>query len=335
MSGDPIAVPPGGGGEYTPRPLTPGDRIILEEIRNGYADRNGHTYVDIDSLPANDNGFTPSVLKYAAERKIQLVFRDNGVTLTFTYTAMLNALQGATDDETVYVIIKVADPNIQQDVYSTLHRSYWVIDELIYEVLFKIGDRIVTTVSEPVKVEIDLTRKPLTFAQLAKLKALRYKNGEGIELGGGNQWTNLVYTFFTSEFSVYLVAPQNARTVIKLTIGSPILYVNDIPFTMDVEPELVNDRTMVPLRFLYECLDARVNWNEETQIINIVGGSNMINLTVEIGKLQDGMDTVPYIKQDRAFVPVRFVTETLGGYVEWRQEGQMVYIVYDPVNPLR
>jgi hypothetical protein len=334
MSDDPSAVP-GGGGGYAPRPLTPGDRIILEEIGSGYADRNGHTFVDIDTLPVNDNGFTPSILEYAARRNLRLVFRENGVTLTFTYKAMMDAIRGASDSETVYVIIRVADPSIQRDVHSTLHNSYWVIDDLVYEVIFMIGSRIVTHVTEPVKVEIDLSRKPLTYAQLSKLKALRYKNGEGIELGGGNQWTNLIYTFFTSEFSVYLVAPQNARTVITLTIGSPIIYVNDIPFTMDVEPELVNDRTMVPLRFLYECLDASVDWNESTQVISVTGGSNMISLVVEIGKLQDGMDAAPYIKQNRAFIPVRFVTETLGGYVEWREEGRTVYIVYDPVNPLR
>jgi hypothetical protein len=333
MSDDPIAVPPGGGGFA--RPLTPGDRIILGEINSGYTDRNGHTYVDVDTLPANNNGFTPWVLRSAAEKNLQLIFHNNGVTLTFTYTAMLDAIRGVPDDDTVYVIIKVAEPDIQQDVHSSLRSSYWVIDELVYEVIFKIGNRIITNVSEPVKVEVDLSRKPLTYAQLAKLKALRYKNGEGIEIGGGSPYGSLVYTFFTGEFSVYLVAPVNARTVITLTIGSPVLYVNDVPFMMDVSPELVNDRTMVPLRFLYECLDAAVNWDRDTQRISITGGSSMISLIVEIGKLQDGMDTAPYIKQDRAFLPVRFITETLGGYVEWRDEGQTVYIIYDPVNPLR
>jgi hypothetical protein len=308
----------------------------MEQIGNGSADRNGYTFVDIDTLPPHNNGFTPSILRYAANRQIQLIFRSNGMTLTFTYAAMIQALQGASDDETAYVIIKVADPAVQQDVFSALHNKYWIIEDLVYEVIFKIGNRTVTTLSEPVKAEIDLTQKPLTYAQMAKLKALRFKNGEGIELGGGNGWkSSMVYIFYTSEFGVYLVAPMNARTVIMLTIDSPVIHVNDMPFTMDVSPELVNDRTMVPLRFLYECLDAVVDWNQNTQVINITGGSAMVNLTVEIGKLQEGMDTAPYIKQDRAFIPVRFVTETLGGYVEWREEGQNVYIVFDPVNPLR
>jgi hypothetical protein len=145
----------------------------------------------------------------------------------------------------------------------------------------------------------------------------------------------LVYTFYTSEFSVYLVAPMNARTEIILTIDSVEVSLNGAVFEMDVSPELVNDRTMVPLRFLYECLDAAVSWNRDTQAISITGGSNMISLIVEIGKLREEMDTAPYIKQDRAFVPLRFITETLGGYVEWREAGRMVYILYDPVNPLR
>jgi hypothetical protein len=307
----------------------------MEQINDGAADQNGYTLVDVDALPPNNNGFTPSILEYAADRQIQLIFSSGGMTLTFTYAAMTQAIQGASDAETVYVITKVADPEIQRDVSAALHNRYWIVGDLVYEVMFRVGNRYIATVSEPVKVEIDLRQKPLTYAQLTKLEALRYKDGEGFELGGGNPWSSLVYTFYTGEFGVYLVAPVNARTVVILTIDSPVLYVNDRSFMMDVSPELVNDRTMVPLRFLYECLDAAVDWNMDTQIINITGGSSMINLTVEIGKLQAGMDTAPYIKQDRAFIPVRFVTETLGGYVEWREEGQTVYIIFDPVNPLR
>lgn len=34
---------------------------------------------------------------------------------------------------------------------------------------------------------------------------------------------------------------------------------------MDVAPEITNDRTMLPARWVAEALDAEVEWDEETQ----------------------------------------------------------------------
>jgi hypothetical protein len=297
-------------------------------MANGSADQAGQTVVDIDALPSDNNGFTPSILDGAARRNLRLVFKSGGLTLTFTYRAMLQAIAGTPDSDLVYVIVRPGDNAICREVASTLGGQYKIVNELVYEILFKKGNQWVTGFSDPVKIEVDLTGKPLSYAQLSKLKALRYKNQSGIQLGGENQWSHRRYTFYTGELSVYLLAPAHTLTQIRLAVGDPAIYVNEAPFLMDVSPELVNDRVMVPLRFLYECLDASVEWNRETRIIKV--GNRILNLSIEIGRLQEGMDTAPYIKQDRAFVPVRFVTETLGGYVEWREEGQMVYIIYRP-----
>ncbi len=57
--------------------------------------------------------------------------------------------------------------------------------------------------------------------------------------------------------------------VVQLTIGSNILLVNGASITMDVAPEIVSDRTMLPIRHVAEVLGADVGWDPVTQTVTI------------------------------------------------------------------
>lgn len=57
--------------------------------------------------------------------------------------------------------------------------------------------------------------------------------------------------------------------VVKATIGSTVAYVGNETVTLDVGPQLINDRTMVPVRFVSESLGAKVDWISETQTVTI------------------------------------------------------------------
>lgn len=50
--------------------------------------------------------------------------------------------------------------------------------------------------------------------------------------------------------------------VIKLTLGSDKMYVNDEEVTLDVAAQVVNDRTLIPLRALVEAMDKKVFWDD-------------------------------------------------------------------------
>lgn len=58
--------------------------------------------------------------------------------------------------------------------------------------------------------------------------------------------------------------------VVILTVGSKAAYVNEKSVSLDVPAMLVNDRTMVPVRFISESLDADVGWDEETNTVVII-----------------------------------------------------------------
>ena len=59
------------------------------------------------------------------------------------------------------------------------------------------------------------------------------------------------------------------ETTVNMTIGSNIMTVNGTPTTMDVAPEAVDGRTMLPARYLAEALGATVTWNAITNSIEI------------------------------------------------------------------
>ena len=59
-------------------------------------------------------------------------------------------------------------------------------------------------------------------------------------------------------------------TVIQLTIGDPVMLVDDSQVQMDVAPEIIPPgRTMLPLRYVAEGLGAGIEWDEENQEVII------------------------------------------------------------------
>lgn len=70
---------------------------------------------------------------------------------------------------------------------------------------------------------------------------------------------------------------QTTRTVtatkegirVILVIDSVTATVNDVKQTLDTPPQIVNGRTLVPLRFLAETFGATVLWNQNTRVITI------------------------------------------------------------------
>jgi len=57
--------------------------------------------------------------------------------------------------------------------------------------------------------------------------------------------------------------------VVQLKIGSTALMINGATITMDVAPEITNDRTMLPIRFVAQAFGATVGWDAATQTVTI------------------------------------------------------------------
>ena len=93
----------------------------------------------------------------------------------------------------------------------------------------------------------------------------------------------------------------------------------------DAYPELKNDRTMVPVRAVAETLGAEVEYLEG-KVVQITQGDTVLTLAIggdTVQAVTNGetrelkMDAVSYVKADRTYVPLRFVSEALGLDVHW------------------
>ena len=67
-------------------------------------------------------------------------------------------------------------------------------------------------------------------------------------------------------------------TEIKLTIDSNTAYLNGAEKALDVAPTIINDRTMLPIRFIAESFVYTVMWNQDSQTVTIINADNIENV---------------------------------------------------------
>lgn len=65
------------------------------------------------------------------------------------------------------------------------------------------------------------------------------------------------------------VIAQKGDDILELKIGSKQALKNYQPISLLTEAKIINDRTMVPLRFVSESFGAKVDWDENTRTVNI------------------------------------------------------------------
>lgn len=78
---------------------------------------------------------------------------------------------------------------------------------------------------------------------------------------------------------------------IILQIGSKVAYVDGVEVEIDTYPEILNNRTIVPLRFIAETLGLIVEWDGETETIEIDEESVETELEEDTQQIQDTEQT--------------------------------------------
>ncbi len=137
----------------------------------------------------------------------------------------------------------------------------------------------------------------------------------------------VLFAAITAVFLVFPVAAENEITVM----------INGVQAEFDVQPQIVNDRTMVPMRKIFETLGAEIEWIEQGGMIFATKGSKII--AMQIGKsifsitdvltgetVNVELDVAPMIVDSRTLVPLRAVSEALDMNVEWDGANRMAII---------
>lgn len=137
--------------------------------------------------------------------------------------------------------------------------------------------------------------------------------------------------FLSSDKTIYAIWKQNSVKAIVLTIGSTVAEVSGKTIYNDVAPLVINDRTMLPARFVAENLGVDVQWDADKECVIIDGRNRYIELFVgsnfaKVDGEPQALDSALFIENGRTYCPVRFICEALGADVEWIEESQRVVI---------
>lgn len=117
--------------------------------------------------------------------------------------------------------------------------------------------------------------------------------------------------------------------------NEPKVLLNGEQMTFEVNPFIEYDRTFVPMRAIFEAVGAKVEWDDETRTVHAVRGEGneasfvslqIGNTTAFVNGASVEFDVASQIKDDRTFVPLRFVVEALGEKVEWDNDNYTVVI---------
>ncbi len=107
--------------------------------------------------------------------------------------------------------------------------------------------------------------------------------------------------------------------------------INGKNIVSDVAPFIDNDRTLVPIRVISENLGYSVNWDNQTRKVTVKNNDKSIELTigkkeVNINGTNNSIDVAPMIKNERTFVPLRFISESFDNDVNWDNNTRTVRI---------
>ncbi len=107
----------------------------------------------------------------------------------------------------------------------------------------------------------------------------------------------------------------------------------DEVFFEDQEPEIVDGRTLVPLRGVFDSMGFDVSWDDVSRSAKISNSLNDITMTENIKRVTANtktieIDVAPQIMGGRLMIPLRAVAESVDADVEWDQNTRTVSIYY-------
>lgn len=129
-----------------------------------------------------------------------------------------------------------------------------------------------------------------------------------------------------------MVVQVSADDGIKVLLDGEVL-------EFDVPPQIIDARTMVPMRKIFEAMGAEVDWNGDTETVTAVKDDITVimqinNTTIKVNDAEVVLDVPPQLIDGRTLVPARAVAESLNAKVDWNNDTQTVVITkHTPDTP--
>ncbi len=144
----------------------------------------------------------------------------------------------------------------------------------------------------------------------------------------------LVYFLVTMLTMVISIAPVFAYSSIDIAVtpGKDVAIVDGEDVLLEVPAKIINNRTMVPIRFVAESLGFKVVWDGSTKRVTIGDNNNILlkigSKTATVDGATFTLDAPPTIENGRTLIPLRFVSESLGAEISWDSKEKIATIEY-------
>ncbi|WP_177186558.1 copper amine oxidase N-terminal domain-containing protein [Paenibacillus sp. CF384] len=144
-----------------------------------------------------------------------------------------------------------------------------------------------------------------------------------------------------SDFIRCRVAPSGDAICASKLIGmigirerttAPRVFINGLEQFYAQKPLILNGTTLVPLRGIFEQLGAAVKWDETNHSIKASKSGKTIKIVVgskqaTVGNELITLSKAPIIINGTTFVPLRFISESLGAIVIWESPIAAIQII--------
>ncbi|MEL7622982.1 MAG: stalk domain-containing protein [Clostridiales bacterium] len=273
------------------------------------------------NLSAQDKGvqISGAVLKALAAQGKPLQLQKDGARIILTPEMLANL--NLTDSDVTELTILPARSEIASAAWTQLDSANASLLNTIFNVELRINGEARTRFASPILWEVDLSNVSLTAAQIGRLNGMRFLNDQFYRHLGGSL-SEGIFRFETNGLSIYGVMISDKAVEIVTAIGQAGYTVNGQARTSDVAPVIVNDFTMVPLRFVSEAMGAVVTWDGANQTVGLQFEDKTHVLT--IGQKAGEMAIAPTIINNRTMVPLRYLGDLMDLKVTWNPANSTV-----------
>jgi len=97
----------------------------------------------------------------------------------------------------------------------------------------------------------------------------------------------------------------------------------------DVNPQIIDDRTLVPMRAIFEEVGLEVEWDNESRTATGKNENTEISFTIDsdiavVNNKLKKIDVSASIIDDRTMIPLRFLSENMGYNIEWVENSNLI-----------
>ncbi|WP_128102379.1 copper amine oxidase N-terminal domain-containing protein [Paenibacillus sp. DCT19] len=127
------------------------------------------------------------------------------------------------------------------------------------------------------------------------------------------------------------------KKIVSVWVASVLFGVMAVPGYAETSPTeistgvIVNNRVLIPLRAVSQHLGAKVQWDKYSKSILLTKNDKKIALAVNfknanVNDFVEPMDSPVELIHATAYVPLRFVSQTLGAELQWNKEAKQANV---------